>query len=102
MNDVQHALFPLLVLSAGIAWLSAMILVVLARQQPRIGFLVERAVAAVVLATATTAYALVAHNSDHGYEWLDSDTARVLVRLLFIGLGLIPVIWLGLYLRRRV
>jgi hypothetical protein len=101
VSDARLALYPFIVLSAAVAWLSAVILVILARQRPRIAFLVERAVGAVILAIATTSYAIIAHNTDHGFPWFDSDTARLAVRLLFIALGFIPLIWLALYWRRR-
>jgi hypothetical protein len=100
VNDVQVVLTPIVVLSAVIAWISAVTLIWLARQRPRIGFLVERAAAAVILAVATTIYALIARNTDSGYEWFDSDTSKVFVRLVFISLGCIPAIWLVLYWRR--
>ncbi len=100
MTDVQRALFPFLVASAVISWISAVILVHLARQKPRIGFLTERAVAAVVLAFATTIYMLIAHNVDNGFWILDTASTRVIARLIFVVLGLIPLGWLILYWRR--
>ena len=102
MSDVRGALFPFLILSAFVGWLSAVILIALASQKPRIAFLVERAVGAVILASATTAYLVVVHNTDHGFQLFDDEASRVIVRLIFIALGFIPVIWLALYWRRRV
>lgn len=93
-------LFPLLVLMPVIDWAATVILVVLARRKPRIGFLTERAFSAFIVSLVTTIYAVVALNTQLGFPVIDNRAALGIVRLAIVILGLAPLAWLVLYWRR--
>jgi hypothetical protein len=99
--DFADVLFPLLVILPFIDWTAAILLLLLARQEPHIDFLTERAAIAVVTAIMTTVYALVALNTQLDFAVLDRDVALVVVRSAVIFLGLMPIFWLLLFLSRR-
>jgi len=101
VSDIASALVPLLLVLPIIDWIATGVLVILAVQRPRIAFLTERAVIAVVVSGVTTVYGLVALNTQLGFPIFDADTAKVIVRLAIVVLGAAPIVWLALYLRRR-
>jgi hypothetical protein len=93
-------LFPLLVLVPIIDWSATVVLVTLARRQPRIGFLTERAFAATVISAVTTVYAIVALNTQLGFPVIDKTAALIIIRVAIVILGMAPLAWLFLYWRR--
>ena len=98
MNWLSVALIALTIAS----WASTFLLVRAARQPPRIGALVERAIIAVVLSAFGTVCVVIVFNTDAGWEWFTNDAARALFRLSLFAFLLIPVVWLGLYLTNRL
>lgn len=97
----DSALLPFLLLLPIFDWTVTGALVALAFQRPRIPFLTERAIAALVIAIVTTAYAGIALNTEQGYPWFGADIARSAVRLLIVVLGAAPILWLVNFWRGR-
>ena len=95
MNWLVVALLALTVAS----WASTFLLVRAAWQKPRIGALTERAVISVILSTFGTVSVFLVLNSDTGASFLAADLARNIFRLCLFAFLLVPVLWLGLYLR---
>jgi hypothetical protein len=90
-------LLDLLVLGTFVVWIVAVLLLRAARQFPDIRSLRERAVAAAVIATFGTVYLAAATSVDLGGFW-DQDTSRVMARISFLAIELIPgMYWLWLY-----
>jgi len=98
LNWLSVALIALTITS----WASTFLLVRAARQPPRIGALVERAIIAVVLSAFGTVCVVIVFNTDAGWEWFTNDAARALFRLSLFAFLLIPCVWLGLYLTDRL
>jgi hypothetical protein len=83
------------------AWLSAIVLIRVARHRPRIGTLTERAIVAVCIALFGTAYSLLMLNT----EFLDIvalDQAIVFVRAFVVVLLTIPAWWSWMLLTGRL
>ena len=79
---------------------SAIILVRAAVRRPRVGALMERATAAVVIAAFGVVYTIVAFDTELGL--LDLDGARLAVRLGVVALLCVPVWWTALYLAGKL
>ena len=79
---------------------SAIILVRAAVRRPRVGALMERATAAVVIAAFGVVYTIVAFDTELGL--LDLDGARLVVRLGVVALLCVPVWWTALYLAGKL
>lgn len=79
---------------------SAIILVRAAVRRPRVGALMERATAAVVIAAFGVVYTIVAFDTELGI--LDLDGARLVVRLGVVALLCVPVWWTALYLAGKL
>jgi hypothetical protein len=80
-------------------WLATLELLRLNRLDPSVGFLTERTVAALVVSSVTTVYALVALNTQLGFPVLDRTAALDIVRSAVVILGFHPIFWLVLYRR---
>ena len=78
----------------------AAILVRAAWQQPRIRFLTATAIGSVLVAAGIVAYVVAANNAALGYP-LDRDFLRLVLRVVLIGLGVYPFLWLRDYLTGR-
>ena len=90
-------LLDLLVLGTFVVWIVAVLLLRSARRYPDIRSLRERAIAAAIIATFGTVY-LVAATSVDLQLWWDQDTARIVARVCFLAIELIPgCYWLWLY-----
>ena len=100
MSD--RVLSGLILILAAFGWISAAVLVNAARKRPRIGVLTERAALGVLVAVFVTLYGLAAFNSDAGFPLIGPETVRTVIRLLVVGLGLVPVYWVALYLTGRL
>ena len=97
-------LLPLLYVLPGFDWLATVILVVMARQRPYIGFLTVSAYIVFAIALATSVYAVVAYNTANGFVLFPFETAVDINRLLYVLLGSAPLLWLvraGLLYRNR-
>jgi hypothetical protein len=81
------------------SWASTFLLVRAAWQRPRIGALTERAVISVILSAFGTVCVFLVINTDSGATFLTLDVARAVFRLCLLAFLLVPVLWLGLYLR---
>jgi len=81
---------------------SAIILVRAAVRRPRVGALMERATAAVVIAAFGVVYTIVAFDTELGRPILDLDGARLVVRLGVVALLCVPVWWTALYLAGKL
>jgi hypothetical protein len=86
-------LTPFAYLSAVIAWVCAIVLVRLARRAGSRA-LTERAWVAVYLAAFTLVYVIGVYNLDHGFILYPQALSVIIIRLAFIGMGLIPALWL--------
>lgn len=93
-------LTPFAYLSAAIAWVCAIVLVRLARRAGSF-VLTERAWAAVYLAAFSTVYVVGVYNLDHGFALYPQEVSIFVIRCAFIGMGLIPALWLIRYWRRQ-
>lgn len=103
MGDLVPALLPALIVTLTvIAAASAAVLVIAARQRPRIGALTERAAVAVVIALFGAVYSLVAVNTELRSVFLTTDEGRTLVRIMVVVLLAIPAWWTFLYLSGRL
>jgi hypothetical protein len=65
-----------------------------ARKRPRIGALTERANLAVTMALFSSIYALITLDIEIEPRLLAIEDVRVVVRLMFLALGLLPIWWL--------
>jgi len=74
------------------AWLSAFVLIRVARHRPHVGSLTERAIVATLIAIFGTAYSLVLLNTEV-LDWIDVGTAIVFVRIAVVLLLTIPAWW---------
>lgn len=98
----DSVLLPALLLLPIFDWTVTGALVAMAViAKPGIPFLTERAVAALVIAIVTTAYAGIALNTEQGYAWFGPDVARAAVRVLIVVLGAAPILWLVNFWRGR-
>jgi hypothetical protein len=84
----------------AIAWLSAVILLALARRS-HVGALTERALIAVAIALFGTVYSIVIYDSSVT-DILPFEAARVLLRAVVVLLLLLPVYWTVLYFTGRL
>jgi len=62
----------------------------------------ERRNVALILAHAMTLYFIVGLNTTLGYPWFDPLWAPVVNRLILILIGLIPLLFLYLFWRRKI
>jgi hypothetical protein len=92
----------LLTLVAIAAWVATAVLVRAAFQRPRIGALTERAVVAFFQSAFGTVCVILVLNTDTNGSILAIEAARILFRVLLLGLLLTPVWWLYLYLSNRL
>lgn len=91
---------PLIWVLTITAWVSALILMRLARGS-KVGALTERAVIAVGIALFGTAYSLAVVNTEL-IQILPSETVRDLLRIAVVVLLLLPVYWTILYFTGRL
>lgn len=100
---LNYVLIALLFVAPVIDWIVAAILVRAAvsrsARERRIRALQERAILAVGVAVATSFYLLDALNTETGHSLFTDDVGRLLSRFIIATVGLLPVIWLVLYLR---
>jgi hypothetical protein len=97
---VTVVLLVFVALLAVINWVCAAILVRAARAES-VPALSERASAAVVIAGANSLYLLITINTQLDFVFLSLAEVTVLMRLMFIGLGIVPIRWLYLYFSGR-
>ena len=84
-----------------LSWVVALILIRASRRAPAIHALKERAILALILALVGTAFVAVVFNVEAGWPLWSDNTGRVLVRIGFAILLVIPnVYWLWLYLTK--
>ena len=100
MNGVSDALVPALLLLPVIDWIATVILIWLSRTaSPKVGFLTERAMQAVIVSSVMTIFAVIFINTQTGFAIVPNDTARAITRVVTLVLGLGPVLWLWWYWR---
>lgn len=103
MAPLNYLLIALLIMAPVIDWIVAIILVRAAwfgpSRERRIRALQERAVMAVGVAIATSAYLIDVFNTEAGDPLFADDLGRFLSRLIIATIGLLPIVWLVLYLR---
>jgi hypothetical protein len=88
----------LLIATAILDWPVAIILVRTSLRAPSVRALRERALLAVVIAVVTNVFLLTVFNTEAGRILWSNDTGREIVRLLIVGLGLVPqAYWLLLF-----
>ena len=89
--------------SAAIAWVCAIILAVAASRRPRVGALVERAIIATGLAIFGTIYGIVAIHTDLNLGILDSEAAKTIIRIgVVVLVGALPSLWVYLWATGRL
>ena len=82
-------------------WLSAILLIRFSHRNPDIAALRERAIAAVLIAVASSFGIVAAANALGGYPVMAPPETQIAVRLGWIILGFAPLRWLWLYWRGR-
>ena len=100
--SIEDALALMVYILVPVAWVSAAVLGVHARQPPRIGALTERTVIGVIIAVFLTSIAAVIANTEAEQAFIPVEIARNVFRASVVGLGFVPLAWLILFLAGRL
>jgi hypothetical protein len=96
----RDVLIPFLFLAPFIDWIVAVLLLQAAFRYPSGRALRERALIAVAIAGGVTAYFVAALNVAWDLPAFDLGTSQAIARISVAAIGLMPVYWLWLYLRK--
>jgi hypothetical protein len=83
-----------------IDWIAAVILVGIAMRVVNRA-LRERAFLAFMCALAQTAFFVVVVNTETGHPLWDANTGLVFMRIIFIVIGALPIVWLWLFATKK-
>ena len=90
-----------LVIVAIVSWPATVMLLRLARQEPRIRALTERALYSLVITIFMTVYLAVIWLERTNPDFLASPLVHNIIRVGVVIIGLYPLVWLWLYVTNR-
>jgi hypothetical protein len=95
-----NVLVAILFLAPFLDWIVAFLLLRAAFRFPEVRALRERALLAVAIATGVTVYFFAALNAAWDFPVLGLEDGQVLARISVMTIGLMPLYWLWLYIRK--